>query len=51
MLSLRYEDWVHFEMWFPAEVLGEVRIRFGRSVEGRLPGSFPIYWKVETGTL
>ena len=31
------------------EVLCEVRIRFGRSVEGRLPGSIPIHWKVETG--
>ena len=51
MLSLRYDDWVHFKMWISAEVLGEVRIRFGRSFEGRLLGSIPNYWKVETGTL
>ena len=32
------------------EVFGEVRIRFGHSVEGRLSGSIPIHWKVKTGT-
>jgi hypothetical protein len=41
VLSLRYNDWVHFKMWISAEVLGEVRIRFGRSFEGRLLGSIP----------
>ena len=37
-------------MWTSAEVLGQVQIRVGCSVEGRLPGSTPIHWKVDTGT-
>ena len=46
MLSLMYDDWVHFKVWSSAEVLGEVRINLCVLLKGGCQDPFQFIGKL-----